>query len=33
MKERARACGCDGFLTKPIDEALLFQRLARHLGT
>ena len=30
--ERARACGCDGFLTKPIDEALLYQTLARHLG-
>ena len=33
QEERARACGCDGFLTKPIDEALLFQTLARHLGT
>jgi two-component system, cell cycle response regulator DivK len=30
--ERARACGCDGFLTKPIDEELLYQTLARHLG-
>jgi len=29
---RARASGCDDFLTKPIDEAQLFQTLARHLG-
>ena len=31
-EERARASGCDDFLTKPIDETLLFQTLARHLG-
>ena len=31
-EERARAAGCDDFLTKPIDEALLFEKLARHLG-
>jgi CheY-like chemotaxis protein len=31
-EERARACGCDDFLTKPIDETLLFQKVARHLG-
>ena len=31
-EERARDSGCDDFLTKPIDEALLFQTLARHLG-
>jgi CheY-like chemotaxis protein len=31
-EERARASGCDDFLTKPIDETLLFQKLARHLG-
>lgn len=31
-EERALACGCDDFLTKPIDEALLFETLARHLG-
>lgn len=30
-EERARACGCDDFLTKPIDETLLFQKIARHL--
>jgi CheY-like chemotaxis protein len=32
-EERARASGCDDFLTKPIDETLLYQKLARHLGT
>jgi len=31
-EERARASGCDDFLTKPIDENLLFDKLARHLG-
>ncbi len=31
-EERARACGCDDFLTKPIDEILLFEKIARHLG-
>jgi two-component system, cell cycle response regulator DivK len=31
-EERARACGCDDVLTKPIDETLLFDTLARHLG-
>jgi two-component system cell cycle response regulator DivK len=31
-EERARACGCDDFLTKPIDEAILFETVARHLG-
>ena len=31
-EERARAAGCDDFLTKPIDEDLLFDRIARHLG-
>ncbi len=31
-EERARAAGCDDFLTKPIDEAALFEKLARHLG-
>lgn len=30
---KARASGCDDFLTKPIDEALLFQVLNRYLGT
>jgi CheY-like chemotaxis protein len=32
-EERARASGCDDFLTKPINETLLYQKLARHLGT
>jgi two-component system, cell cycle response regulator DivK len=31
-EEQARACGCDDFLTKPIDESLLFEKIARHLG-
>ena len=31
-EERARASGCDDYLTKPIDEELLFQKIARHLG-
>ena len=30
---KARASGCDDFLTKPIDEALLFGMLNRYLGT
>jgi len=31
-EERARACGCDDFLTKPIDEDRLFEKVARHVG-
>lgn len=31
-EERARASGCDDYLTKPIDETLLFALVARHLG-
>ncbi len=30
-KEKARACGCDDYLTKPIDEDLLFDKLTRYL--
>ena len=29
---KALACGCDDYLTKPLDEDLLFQRLDRYLG-
>jgi two-component system, cell cycle response regulator DivK len=32
-EERARACGCDDYLTKPIDEDQLFEKLAQLLGT
>jgi CheY-like chemotaxis protein len=31
-EERARACGCDDYLTKPIDEDQLFAKMARLLG-
>ena len=31
-EERAWACGCDDYLTKPVDEDRLFERLARHLA-
>jgi CheY-like chemotaxis protein len=31
-EERARACGCDDYLTKPIDEDQLFDKLTRLLG-
>jgi CheY-like chemotaxis protein len=30
-EEKARAAGCDDFLTKPIDETLLFMKLHRWL--
>jgi CheY-like chemotaxis protein len=30
--ERARACGCDDYLTKPIDEDALFAKLDRFLN-
>ena len=32
-EERARACGCDDYLTKPIDEDQLFATLERVLGS
>jgi CheY-like chemotaxis protein len=31
-EERARASGCDDFLSKPIDETALFRKLEEHLG-
>ena len=31
-EEKARACGCDDYLTKPIDEDQLFEKLERLLG-
>lgn len=31
-EERARASGCDDFLTKPVDETRLYEILARHLA-
>jgi CheY-like chemotaxis protein len=30
-EERAKAAGCDDFMTKPIDEDLLFTKLRRWL--
>lgn len=32
-EEKARACGGDDFLTKPVDEDLLFARIERFLGS
>jgi CheY-like chemotaxis protein len=32
-EERARECGCDDYLTKPLDEDLLFEKLEHFLGT
>jgi len=31
-EDKARAAGCDDYLSKPIDEALLFEKLAHFLG-
>jgi CheY-like chemotaxis protein len=31
-EEKARACGCSDYLSKPIDEALLFEKIDRLLG-
>ncbi len=30
-EEKARAAGCDDYITKPVDEILLFDRLGFHL--
>ena len=31
-EEKALAGGCDDYMSKPIDEDLLFEKLERHLG-
>jgi CheY-like chemotaxis protein len=31
-EERARLCGCDDYVTKPLDEDLLFAKLDHFLG-
>ena len=30
--EKAQACGCDDYLSKPLDEDLLFEKLTQLLG-
>ena len=30
--EKARECGCDDYLSKPLDEDLLFEKLMQFLG-
>ena len=30
--EKALACGCDDYMTKPLDEDLLYEKLGRFLG-
>jgi two-component system cell cycle response regulator DivK len=32
-EERARACGCSDYLSKPIDEDLLFEKIDRLIGS
>ena len=31
-EERARECGCSDYLSKPIDEDLLFRKIGAHIG-
>ena len=31
-EEKARAAGCDDYMTKPVDDDLLFETLERYLG-
>ena len=31
-EEKARQAGCDDYLSKPLDEELLFEKLAQYLG-
>ena len=31
-EDKARAAGCDDYMTKPIDEDALLDRLERHLS-
>lgn len=31
-EEKARQCGCDDYLSKPLDEDLLFKKLEHYLG-
>ena len=31
-EERARECGCSDYLSKPIDEDLLFRKISTHIG-
>ena len=31
-RDKARSDGCDDYLTKPLDEDLVFEKLAQHLG-
>ncbi len=32
-EEKARQSGCDDYLSKPLDEALLFEKIDKFLGT
>ena len=31
-EERARQCGCDDYVSKPLDEDMLFEKLSKFLG-